>query len=633
MIQIILYLAYVIALLLCCGRLAEMALCRVGMLPGLATRKQNELEIFTDLLFLGLIFLATFLSAVSLVHPITGNSQLLVSGAAFAFGGLPAIKAFRVANHESISRRRRWFIVFVALFYLTWAVVIASGEVRVYDTGTYHVQTMLWLKEYGIVPGVANLFPQLGFNSAWHVFCSFLDHGALDHGRSYHVAGPLMFVCCLAFGLESCWKFAAGRRSLSNFLGLFGFVAITFYYRNFIASLGTDFIAAILVFYALVRTSEVMEKPSAEDSPVPSIEQRRALVCVTVVTCFAVTVKLSVLPCLLLPCLLWLRRFRHEIRLTLSHLVLAVGIGLPLLARNYVISGYLLYPQTQIDLFHCDWKVPAADVRVLIEGIRVFSIGAGRELNLADMGVVAKLTTWFHAWGNLREVQWLLVWAAAGLGSCCLMLFCRRCKLKHDLFWWWSLFGVVMTGVLFCVVTAPEPRFLGVWGLAMGYFPMACLVSLLADCFTARIRILVFPVAMTLLIAFGLFLCMPGLLAPGLLRRTIRMVTGNHPSTRVISQAHTNSSTPAGPAWMIWTLRELPEVAITQEQSTNGATVNLPAKSNKLWDAPLPAAQRLHPWLQMRGASIKDGFRVTQEAGWPPMELDYNYQRRQAMAP
>jgi hypothetical protein len=67
---------------------------------------------------------------------------------------------------------------------------------------------------------------------------------------------------------------------------------------------------------------------------------------------------------------------------------------------------------------------------------------------------------------------------------------------------------------------------------------------------------------------------------------------------------------------ILWTLRNLPEVATIKETSTNGVVASLPAVSNKLWDTPLPAAQRLHPWLQMRGASLKDGFRVTQPAGW-----------------
>jgi hypothetical protein len=589
--------------------LVEGGLCRLGILPRLATGDQGIMGNFADSLLLGLIFVTTFVSIISLVQPITGGVQVVLSVIIFVCGGRSAIQAFRQSCRAVAPFHYRPLLLLLAL-YLIWAVIVASGAVQLYDTGTYHVQAVRWLKEYAAVPGLANLFGQLGYNSAWHVFCSLLDHGPFSHGRSYHVAGLLVFVYFLAFCLEGCQRLAAGHCSFSTFLRFFGFIAITYYYRDFIASLGTDMIAAVLAHYAVVRTIEVMEDSSTADR---SLEHQRTLAFVTVVTVFAVTAKLSALPCLLFPCLIWLRCRRERIRLVWLCLPMAVCLALPFVARNYVLTGYVLYPQTQLDLFQCDWKVPADDVRVRKCGISEYAIGRDKDLNLTSMGVGAKVHAWFVSWGGERSVQWLLAWAVTGLGSCLPILWNRP---KGS--WWewlgrWSVFGVILAGVMFCVVIAPEPRFLGVWGLALGYFPMAWLANSLANRFMPN-KALCSSVTVAILFAFGLFLCTSGLL------RRIILTIAHHPQPPAASSSIPVDDGPAtgsgGFVGLLWTLRDLPEIALIKEQSTNGVVVNLPAESNKLWNAPLPATQRLQPWLQMRGTNLQDGFRVTHKSDW-----------------
>ena len=381
---------------------------------------------------------------------------------------------------------------------------------------------------------------------------SLLDHGPFSHGRSYHVAGLLVFVYFLAFCLEGCQRLAAGHCSFSTFLRFFGFIAITYYYRDFIASLGTDMIAAVLAHYAVVRTIEVMEDSSTADR---SLEHQRTLAFVTVVTVFAVTAKLSALPCLLFPCLIWLRCRRERIRLVWLCLPMAVCLALPFVARNYVLTGYVLYPQTQLDLFQCDWKVPADDVRVRKCGISEYAIGRDKDLNLTSMGVGAKVHAWFVSWAvsgpfNGSWLGPLPAWEVV----------CRFCGIaQKDLggSGWvcWSVFGVILAGVMFCVVIAPEPRFLGVWGLALGYFPMAWLANSLANRFMPN-KALCSSVTVAILFAFGLFLCTSGLL------RRIILTIAHHPQPPAASSSIPVDDGPAtgsgGFVGLLWTLRDLP---------------------------------------------------------------------------
>jgi hypothetical protein len=149
--------------------------------------------------------------------------------------------------------------------------------------------------------------------------------------------------------------------------------------------------------------------------------------------------------------------------------------------------------------------------------------------------------------------------------------------------------------------------------MAMGFFPMAWLAGVFAGRHVA-LRAVSASGAMAILFAFGLFLC-----APGLLRRTASIVTHQVAISGTdfpmpMNDAPTNSV--GGCFARLWTLRSLPDALVVQTQNTNGVEVNVPSGSNRLWDAPLPAAQRLHPYLQMRGATLNAGFRVTQPSGW-----------------
>ena len=72
-------------------------------------------------------------------------------------------------------------------------------------------------------------------------------------------------------------------------------------------------------------------------------------------------------------------------------------IVLPFLARNVIISGYLLYPYTGIDLFRVDWKMPVS----IALGDRDGIVSHGRAIqNLQN-------------WKELSMAEWLPIWFAS----------------------------------------------------------------------------------------------------------------------------------------------------------------------------------------------------------------------------
>ena len=596
MIQVVLYTICMVAILLSAGQIVIKGLYWFGVLPRYA-ENQGLLGSFAESILMGLLFLTSVISIVSLAHPITGTFQVALSFVILFCGGPSVIKEMRLKSLH-FQRFNLTFVLLIVMF-ITWSVCIANGQVLVYDTGTYHTQAVLWMKEYGVAPGLANLFGQLGYNSAWHLFCSFLDHGPFDHGKSYHVVNLIVFIYFLAFCLEGYQRLVAGRSSSSIFIRLFGFFSITFYYRSFIASMGNDFIAAVLVHYCVVRTSEIMENPPS----VGGLFETRTFVLVTALSAFAVTIKLSVVPCLLFPFIIWLRHRRELLKLVLPCIGISVFVGLPFLVRNYILTGYLVYPQTQLDFFQCDWKVPANDVRWMVNYIKEFAIGSSCELDLSKMSISERLITWLRTWRSLREVQCLLVGAAIGLGACLFILLYPFQEGRQNFLWRWSVFCTVIVGVLFGAATAPEWRFFGAWGLAVGYYPCAWMASSL--CKVVKKTSVLSSGAMVLLIVYCLLICIH------LWRHSANSNLGDDGRALPIL-AHKRKAF----LEIMWQIRPLPEVTLAQVQSANGVTLNIPVEGNQLWDSPLPSAQRLHPWLQMRGAKLSDGFRVTRESGW-----------------
>ena len=73
-----------------------------------------------------------------------------------------------------------------------------------YDHGLYHMQTVRWIHDFAIVPGLGNLHHRLAFNNASFLYAALLDSGPLA-GRGYYLANTLpafalILQCAAGFG-------------------------------------------------------------------------------------------------------------------------------------------------------------------------------------------------------------------------------------------------------------------------------------------------------------------------------------------------------------------------------------------------------------------------------------------------
>ena len=636
MLFIALYLCYILLFMCGTGHLASQLLNRLLGSPATASPPGCELNVITDDLVLGIAVSSTFLAAYSLFAPIGLLLQIVVSCLVLVVT-FPSLVRLFTTTWNLAERSLRILIVTGLPWPILWALYRSAGPVGVYDTGTYHLQAVRWTKEYGSVPGLANLFGQLGFNSHWHVLWAFFDHGAFDGGRSFHVAGLVPFAVLLGLALESCARLAKGDRSLGTWLPLVGCPALTYYYKEFLASLGTDMPAATFVLYALVRAVQASEQIRALRNDRLPMRPDGVLVRVAAASSLACTVKLSAVPALALPFVLYGGRSVYRARCIACALVLSVL--LPHFLRNVVLTGHLLYPAPSVSLSLFDWAVPVDDVAIMKQHIKEFAIVRTFDCDISKMQVEELMLAWLRSWSGASKVQALALWLfvlspitfvlfAIG-GSRCFVPVVRQVRL----------FFIVTIGLMFCLSVAPEPRFLGVWALPLLAFVTASVVDAWSSLWSiSRER------GWTALFVAA-FMLLPGHESRHEIKAIFGRLIGARLSMRPVATAgnqnraersvHGQAGTERVSRGLYDVLVERmflvsppPIAELRTESSTHGVRVFTPALSNRIWYAPLPACQRIHPFLQLRGVDLHSGFRVTEPSGWKC--LDPEHQHRSA---
>ena len=134
-------------------------------------------------------------------------------------------------------------------------------------------------------------------------------------------------------------------------------------------------------------------------------------------------------------------------------------IILPWLIRNYYLSGYLIFPFPNLDIFNPDWKMPDAAADFEHRSISNWAKMQGANyMNVEKMSVFQWFPNWFY---NISSTWRILVILAFSSPLILSLAFVFRSRLKSVLDFqkiliiWLTAF----TGTLFWFFTAPDVRF------------------------------------------------------------------------------------------------------------------------------------------------------------------------------
>ncbi|MES1219925.1 MAG: hypothetical protein ABUT20_30770, partial [Bacteroidota bacterium] len=238
------------------------------------------------------------------------------------------------------------------------------------DTQIYHLQIIKWVSSYGIVPGIANLSPRFGLGSGWFNLISLL-HIPFFKIENYSFLDT-SFVSCFFLWLFHKYKFYRNENSShSSSLSLYYFILFLYFmldwqlFRDAANSTNYDFpvTAFIIIVISCLLEEIIIRKTDEPFSHLPIL--------------FSLTIisfKFSGI-FILFPIGYYILQKKKLIYLLTSA---AVGFFLltPVLIKNYVVTGFPFYPYP-LSIYKPDWQLPSA----LTEGIYRYILNSNRFYN------------------------------------------------------------------------------------------------------------------------------------------------------------------------------------------------------------------------------------------------------------
>lgn len=321
----------------------------------------------TGIFMAGLAFVTVYAEGYSLFAGVglAANLGLLVFCAVSAIVLRRQLSAFIREKWQESGPGGR---LFAAVLVLLMAYGTSRGYMHV-DTGLYHAQAIRWIEEYGVVPGLGNLHSRFAYNSAAFPLCAIYGMRWAAVGSWTESMHAVQGFLALLVGIQCCGLGRLVRRKrvlVSDFVRLGAVYYLTVLFREMVSP-ASDYFAMLFLFYILIAWLDLLERREASVVPY-------ALLSLLLV--FTVTVKLSAAVMLLLvlkPAVLLLKGKRwKEIALYIG---LGILISLPWLIRGVLISGWLFYPFTFLDVFPVDWKLEK-DTRTVIPRKSRFSQGS-----------------------------------------------------------------------------------------------------------------------------------------------------------------------------------------------------------------------------------------------------------------
>ena len=456
------------------------------------------------------------------------------------------------------------------IFILVCALVIIEGAdvPKVGDSGLYHIQTIKWIESYRAVPGLGNLHSFFAWNSMWYPLLALF--GFSFFGIQFlHVVNGAFYLFALAFFLGGVTEILNGEYRVTSLVKAAAIPFSLFVYKPQIGSPATDLPAALLVWIALLIILEKRNLPFQ-----PDVQTAISLI----ISIYAVTVKLSVLPVLLLWIFIFYRQYRsvHFARIGLRA-VLITAILIPWIGRNIILSGYLVYPIATVDLFNVDWKLPYLYVlqeRLATQG---WARLPGPEWRASlDMPLSKWVANWYgwlpYHYKRVVTTTALITFVHLGTIASHPGNSLRQIKRSDALM---LVYLTACLGILYWFTSAPDPRF----GFGFIFFALILPITTLMRWFITR-----YPAAARLI--------MLSILLVYILNHVFL-------SIRYLPK---NANILVLPA-------PYPTMAL-ETKIIDNFVFYFPITTDQCWYAPLPCMPVLNDGLQLRGTSLQEGFRI-----------------------
>ncbi len=415
-------------------------------------------------LWVGFAVVLGWLKAIHFLWPI--DWRVTAATAAIGLVGLCITHRFGgCSTRLPLLKKRNWWLVWCGAG-LILICLRAMGEPNNFDSGLYHFQTIRWLNEQPLTPGLGNLHWRLGLNQSYFEYLALLNFSPYyNHG--YATGGLFLFLLTLG----SVFEFARSevrwvRWPVVSFLLL----ALASYAATISSPVPDTAVAFIevAIFLILIRFLRV-SRLSTESAILLSkgYGSVALLLCVVAPMMKLSSAVFAVCSSLIVLCVSFKT---HRLPLGANNRVMLLSALLLLLyfASGYVLSGYPLMPASLGGLSELFWAIPAYVLSFETKLIYSWARAPG----VTDPALVLGNWQWLDAWlSALPPSVWLPALLATALGVCNAVQFKQKPTADKSLF---LLYLPVLSALVFWFVTAPDPRFIGV--MPVLYLALSCLI-------------------------------------------------------------------------------------------------------------------------------------------------------------
>lgn len=321
----------------------------------------------------GIVILTVFSEYISLFAGVgqwAGCSVLFACVCGLIFFRKAVFSHLRIVFHNITVTMYLYFGVLI----IGWLFFSSLGYQHT-DTALYHIQAISWIEKFGVVKGLGNLHNRLGYNSSiFSLYALFTMREVFPEAPVYCVNGYIaLLISASLHPLLGVFK----RKRLR--IADFSMLATAYYLfciSDEIISPASDYLTVLLVFFVINSWLILIENEGGERKSIIPF----CLLCVLIVYAVSVKVTTGVLILLLVkPAAVLIKEKKgKEI---VFFLALGIGIAMPWLIRNVLITGYIVYPLPGIDLFDFDWEmhpeIVAADayqIKVWGKGVNAYPL-------------------------------------------------------------------------------------------------------------------------------------------------------------------------------------------------------------------------------------------------------------------
>lgn len=327
-----------------------------------------------------------------------------------------------------------------------WAFFTSRGYMH-YDSDLYHAQSIRWIEEYGVVPGLGNLHERFAYNSSFFAVSALYSMRFLA-GRSLHTLSVFFAVLLSITVLDITDSWKRKRFVISDYARVGGIYYLTTIVDE-VVSPASDYSIMCVIFFIIIKWLDLLDKEEKRITPY-------ALLCVVGV--YAITLKLTaglILILLIKPAYLLIKEKR--VKQIVMYLLTGLVVAIPWFARTVVISGWLIYPFSSLNLFQVDWKMNS--VILDVDAAQISAWGrALYNVNLLDTPLVQWFPNWFRT--TLSGTEKLLILSCVA----CVFLYAAGViwvfvqKKRQHLDMVLVLFAVICS-YLFWQMSAPLTRY------------------------------------------------------------------------------------------------------------------------------------------------------------------------------